>query len=1150
MGKGKRNRQLHYEDRQASPAKQQKKKQSGMPKWAKNTIAITLAVLLVAGIVFSALWCNGTFMRNRILVESKTGKNDINQQMATFLVWQSMYQQGYYEYYYMQWGIYEDENGILDAYSSAAEYGMAIASTYSKEYLRDGIDGISDYLIELVAGADAAVNANLSLNDDDMKDVQSTLDWMYALYTSSGAAVTYDKFLNEVVGENVKKSDIEDAAKLVVLYNKYCDYKGLELDNIPDEEKTLQEFIEKNPAGHFEVSYRQYKNASPDFLIKLFKQELQDAYDSEYKDLVSAEEYEQILEDLITASNTSDNKSAEELAKEFLTKLTADKSVAWPNKNTKTVKAPAENADADAFQSVLFDEKATIESGKILQADDDGTSYVIKVTGGDKDNGFTVEYATFTDSDYYKVFRAAMKEIEELSVSAEDFQKLVLTDIMENQFNGILITKYLIPGAVQNMKDELTLTSAELDTLVTELGLTSTEYKSNDTTIPTAIANWLFDSARKKDDTALIEVGNDEYIVNVFAAATATEETDDDGKKINKISAGFAKYDGRDKLLADFEIKQYIKADTDGLTAKGEDVAEWAYSMDRKAGDYKFFVTDEAVYLVYINEAPKTATIGSESVVTVKAALKEYKKSSASVSVGTALGLKETEYKNDNTTLPAEVKTWIFNTARKAGDYDLIKSGEKYYLAYTYGTPADGAVKAGYAECTLTEKQYNNVKDTLTADFATIAEWAYNSKRADGDMNSFTVDDTVYLVYVVDPNTNTTTSEKEKLGNTSYTYTKLAIKTYTLEDAPEADEMEAKYDSFLADLIADKASESKSADDKAKNLYELLAGENGDKTKWDELTADLEVKTSTVTKPAENASSTTAMQDLLYGSADQTVAVGDIYKLDENGTSRVLKITKVAETSAYTYDYVTFEDDEYYSIFRSLQSARSSSFADATDLIYPESLSTATNQWLFSGKYNEDTKKYEFDREKNDVMHFAVVSNSTATGDYNVCIVIDEVKQDKNTDPQVYGGYLLFETKGEADKALKNLGKKTGFELWHAFSALSVTTGEGDDETTTAATVSSTMTKDSITDTALENWLFGERTGNDVAVIKGTDGYYLAYFFTSDETWIRTAKDDWVAEKLTENLAELVKGYEINQKNLDKIGEPKLTTDTTTAANS
>ena len=77
MGKGKRNRQLHVEDKQTNPAKAKdraKKQQFIMPKWAKMTICFVLLAAILIGAVAISLLNGGIVYRTRILVESNSAK--------------------------------------------------------------------------------------------------------------------------------------------------------------------------------------------------------------------------------------------------------------------------------------------------------------------------------------------------------------------------------------------------------------------------------------------------------------------------------------------------------------------------------------------------------------------------------------------------------------------------------------------------------------------------------------------------------------------------------------------------------------------------------------------------------------------------------------------------------------------------------------------------------------------------------------------------------------------------------------------------------------------------------------------------------------------------------------------------------------------
>ena len=275
MGKGKRNKQLRVDEAAGAPKKQNKnKKQFVMPVWAKRALCIVLLVAVMAGIITAALISGGAIQRNRIVVESKSGKFDMNQQMATFVLWYTMYQQATYEWqnaYYQQY-FGGSTSSILTQYQSPDAYGISMAAYYTKEILNTGLTSIKDYLIELVAGADAAVAAGMKYESHDKQDAKDVVTWVQNLYLDLGFAqynYTFDYFLSEYIGENFKTSDIEDAAKVMIMYSKYSDYMNFQFQEDPSS-SDLQNYIDKNPAGFFETKYFSFTGATDSMIREFF----------------------------------------------------------------------------------------------------------------------------------------------------------------------------------------------------------------------------------------------------------------------------------------------------------------------------------------------------------------------------------------------------------------------------------------------------------------------------------------------------------------------------------------------------------------------------------------------------------------------------------------------------------------------------------------------------------------------------------------------------------------------------------------------------------------------------------------------------------------------------------------------------------------
>ena len=142
MGKGNRNRQFHYQERLENPQKFEHKKttkrKASAPQWLKPAIGIALAVVIVFSIVASVISNHGVVQRNRVLIDSKSGKFDVTQQMATYIAWQNLYSQGYW-----YWS-YSSQLGDTTAKQyKQDEYALMMASTLQSQ-LRDGIDDVME----------------------------------------------------------------------------------------------------------------------------------------------------------------------------------------------------------------------------------------------------------------------------------------------------------------------------------------------------------------------------------------------------------------------------------------------------------------------------------------------------------------------------------------------------------------------------------------------------------------------------------------------------------------------------------------------------------------------------------------------------------------------------------------------------------------------------------------------------------------------------------------------------------------------------------------------------------------------------------------------------------------------------------------------
>ena len=132
---------------------------------------------------------------NLVLMAShRDGGMDLTHRMAAFIVWQNLYQIAYTDYLYTMYGLYEDTDGILSTYTSPDAYGLAMAQKETTEHLHDGIDTLSAYLAELVAGADMAIAMGLTQDKNDEASVNQVVDFMKNLHAKHNATGIFNVF--------------------------------------------------------------------------------------------------------------------------------------------------------------------------------------------------------------------------------------------------------------------------------------------------------------------------------------------------------------------------------------------------------------------------------------------------------------------------------------------------------------------------------------------------------------------------------------------------------------------------------------------------------------------------------------------------------------------------------------------------------------------------------------------------------------------------------------------------------------------------------------------------------------------------------------------------------------------------------------------
>ena len=267
MGKGSRNRQNHFQEKMDNPQKYVKKSKKQAPKWLGSAIALAVAVAILIGVGAYIVVSNGIVKRGRVLIESQTGKYDLNQQMITYLAWQNQYLNAYYYYLYCQYGIQEDTYGITKTYSSGDEYAIVAAQSAVQNQFRDSVDSMLDQLVAYVAVCDEAHRNGVKLTKEDKTSVDEGVQQLKDMQKNYGYA-DLNTFLKIAMGEGMRKGDIEDALEIVALYNKYCTEMQVSYEKavtVAD----LDAYRDANPEDFFKIDYLTYTADDEDFAKEL-----------------------------------------------------------------------------------------------------------------------------------------------------------------------------------------------------------------------------------------------------------------------------------------------------------------------------------------------------------------------------------------------------------------------------------------------------------------------------------------------------------------------------------------------------------------------------------------------------------------------------------------------------------------------------------------------------------------------------------------------------------------------------------------------------------------------------------------------------------------------------------------------------------------
>ena len=742
MGKGRRNRERSLQDRLANPAAKnlKTKKKSGMPSWLTSVIAVLVVVVILLPLIISAIQESGFFPRHRILIESNSGEFDINQQMATFIAWESLYESGLTYYQYMQYGIIQDTSGITSFYT-ADQYAMDMAYAGTHNSLRDSVDGVVDLLKQYVAVCDLAHKEGVTLTDEEKTQIDEVVNWLNQMRANT-AFTSLDKFLGYYVGTGIKEKDVRAATELVILYNKYVQQKQLALD----EKITLEDlnkYREENPEAFYKIDYLTYALKDKDLseqlkacktplefnnlVVKIF-------FDENYKTLYNQNtllvEVTDVLKNTLGDKTDANDGSGTAL------------SDAWATLGvTATTEYSKDNEKLDeALKDWLFSTKRKQFESDVVVAENGIylLSFYSKEAG--KDTALVREK-------FYEFKDGASHEGD------DKFMETLLKVLTANNNGTDEKVEYTYKTASEKaneLRDALKATGADVEKLLKDAAATEVKAVTTDTIeVPASIRKNVFstESAVKAGDTLLVVDNNNYYVVYVRALTKPEASTADAESDAPKATADIA----------------YVKTSTDLfctlLDTLDEELNENFRSEPYTASFLK--ETTEGSYQEFLFELKEgdgwvSARKNGDTIV-IETTKEDATTKEKTTTYTVYMAVENTDYNKDGEMLYIQ-KDRIVNggylqfgkelMAMEAMEQLKDKTGDELIKAFAALTSDDSTntVKAS------TSYERANV-DIVNKD---LSEWLFDEARKDGDVkiiekkNSKGDVDGYYLAYYVD----------------------------------------------------------------------------------------------------------------------------------------------------------------------------------------------------------------------------------------------------------------------------------------------------------------------------------------------------------------------------------------------------------------
>jgi len=695
MGKGSRNRQIHLQDRMDHPEKYKNKEKKKAPKWIGKLVAWVLLAAVVIGAAAYIISANGMIQRGRVLIDSKSGKFDVNQQTAEFIAWQNVYSNSAMYWTYCSYGLMEDTYQITKNYKTADEYALTSAQFSLENQLRDSVDDVIESLKIYVAVCDAAYETDKNYHKSDAikASVKESISQFEKLSTTYGYS-SVNAFLSVAMGKGMKESDVEKALTLLAVYDAYCTEKQVSFETATTL-KDLETFRDANPEDYYKNDYLLFPTEDKAFAEQLLACKTPE----EFKDLVL-------------------NHHFTENYKTVYNKYTVQKDVAKVLADLKgKTDANEGTALTDALNTLEF------EAAKTYTSTDESLNAKLKSWLFDtKRKQYDVGSVETEDGIYVVAFFS--ESVNEAGVSAREkfypFEDGVTVGEDSEFKNNVL--KYLQESKKDKpsypevdyqahdkkaaaLEKQLKAEGADVAALLAACeNKTSVDaLKSTDKTHPEALVKAVFEDGVAAKDILNVQGTDASYVVYVEEIGSASAKityvtfesdlyyqiTSDLVNSLNKIYPTDKSINHTKDAAAD-SFESWISALNEGTltSARTENETKMFETTKDKVTTYSVYMVTDLMYLdtakavyggYYLYSASATHAADAEAAKNALAG----KTHAALINELSSLGGTTSYTVLESSITDANLKAWLFSADRKANDVAVVKNaaGTGSYVA-------------------------------------------------------------------------------------------------------------------------------------------------------------------------------------------------------------------------------------------------------------------------------------------------------------------------------------------------------------------------------------------------------------------------------------------------------------------------------------